>query len=94
MQHFRFSHNSLYVRLELGYSLNLIRYIFANIACGDQHLEPAATVHFPGGESDVTLCRNTSKSRQKPRTEIHNNISNLISTPASQLRYNLTVPGF
>ena len=45
---------------------------------------------FPGGESDMTLCRSTSKSRQNPQMEIRNRISN----PVSHFRYNLTVPGF
>jgi hypothetical protein len=60
------------------------------------------TCIFPGGESDMTLCRSTSKKRRKPQMEIRNQLSkpisnpssNLISTPASHLRYNLTVHGF
>lgn len=51
-------------------------------------------MHFPGGESDMTLCRSTSKKRRKPQMEIRNKISNPSSIPASHWRYNLTVPGF
>lgn len=48
------------------------------------------TLHFPGGESDMTPCRSTSKTRQNLQMKINNKNS----TQASRWRYNLTVRGF